>query len=186
MRFSAEGSLSSSVGLREQAGAAKRLYGSKPWMIFRAYLRSGFLKLRAHVVSIVVQCMATLASVAATPPCSATSFERQLDVRHPCQLTRYVQAPLGEPSAIPLLPIKAPASLMRHVQEALKRWTTGWGYLKIICGCDLSEDMSIFCTFLKASPQAKRWLDSAECWRVPFGDGGVQGALVQGSLRFLF
>ena len=32
------------------------------------------------------QCSATPASVAATPPCSATPFQRQLDVRHPWQL----------------------------------------------------------------------------------------------------
>ena len=36
--------------------------------------------------SIVAQCSATPASVAATPPCSATPFQRQLDVRHPWQL----------------------------------------------------------------------------------------------------
>ena len=34
------------------------------------------------VRSLVAQCSATPASVAATPPCSATPFQRQLDVRH--------------------------------------------------------------------------------------------------------
>ena len=34
----------------------------------------------------VVQCSTTPSSVSATPPCSATRFQRQLDVRHPWQL----------------------------------------------------------------------------------------------------
>ena len=36
--------------------------------------------------SVVAQCSATPASVAATPPCSATPFQKQLDVRHPWRL----------------------------------------------------------------------------------------------------
>ena len=34
--------------------------------------------------SIVPQCSATPATVAATPPCSATPFQRQLDMRYCC------------------------------------------------------------------------------------------------------
>ena len=41
---------------------------------------------RYRFSTIVAQCIATLASVAATPRCSAAPFERQLDVRHPWQL----------------------------------------------------------------------------------------------------
>ena len=35
--------------------------------------------------SLVAQCSATPASVAATPPCSATTFQRQLDMRYSWQ-----------------------------------------------------------------------------------------------------
>ena len=38
------------------------------------------------ITFIVAQCSATPASVAATPPCSATPCQRQLNVRHPWQL----------------------------------------------------------------------------------------------------
>ena len=37
------------------------------------------------LLCLVAQCSATPASVAATPPCSATPFQRQLDVRHSLQ-----------------------------------------------------------------------------------------------------
>ena len=38
--------------------------------------------IRSKERSLVAQCSATPASVAATPRCSATPFQRQLDVRH--------------------------------------------------------------------------------------------------------
>ena len=38
-----------------------------------------------YTVVLVAQCSATPASVAATPPCSATPFQRQLGVRHSWQ-----------------------------------------------------------------------------------------------------
>ena len=38
-----------------------------------------------NLVILVAQCSATPASVAATPPCSATPLQRQLDVRHSWQ-----------------------------------------------------------------------------------------------------
>ena len=41
---------------------------------------------RKSLQNIVAQCSAKPASVAATPPCSATPLQRELDVRHPRQL----------------------------------------------------------------------------------------------------
>ena len=63
-------------------------------------------------MNIVAQCSATPASVAATrsPPCSATPFQRQLDVRHswPFKGDRCDRAFLGGCSAILLLHLKKP------------------------------------------------------------------------------
>ena len=79
---------------------------------------------------IVAQCSATPASVAATIPCSATPFQRQLDVRHPWQLKgdRRDRAFLGGCSAILLLHLKNPriprksaaTRVARHVLSAPK------------------------------------------------------------------
>ena len=58
--------------------------------------------------SLVAQCSATPASVAATPPCSATPLQRQLDVRHSWLFKgdRCDRAFRGECSAILLLHLK--------------------------------------------------------------------------------
>ena len=63
--------------------------------------------------NIVAQCGATPASVAATPPCSATPFQRQLDVRHSWQLKddRCDRVFQGELSATPLQHLKNPMFL---------------------------------------------------------------------------
>ena len=59
---------------------------------------------------LVARCSATPASVAATPPCSATPFQRQLDVRHSWQFKgdRCDRAFQGGCSAILLLHLKNP------------------------------------------------------------------------------
>ena len=45
---------------------------------------SAEMSINLHPKLLVAQCSATPASVAATPPCSATPLQRQLDVRHSC------------------------------------------------------------------------------------------------------
>ena len=64
--------------------------------------------LEVHPDPIVAQCSATLASVVATPPCSTTPFQRQLDMRHPCQLNSFRRY-----SALPLLHLKNPRILRK-------------------------------------------------------------------------
>ena len=64
----------------------KRPTGALPDVYARKNLCKEFLCFKEKGPSIVAQCSATPASAAATPPCSATPFQRQLDVRHPWQL----------------------------------------------------------------------------------------------------
>ena len=77
-----------------ETASRKKCLGVRPkWGCFSQKLFFCFvvgLVFRTHnaphrsdfVIHLVAQCSATPASVAATPPCSATPFQRQLDVRH--------------------------------------------------------------------------------------------------------
>ena len=81
------------------------------------------LKSSKNLLIIVAQCSATPASVAATPPCSATPFQRQLDVRHPWQLKadRCDRVFWGACSAIPLLHLKNPRILRKSAATRVAR-----------------------------------------------------------------
>ena len=71
-------------------------------------------------VSLVAQCSATPASVAATPPCSATPFQRQLDVRHSWQFKgdKCEKGLLGGCSAILVLILKKSAATPEKPQDS--------------------------------------------------------------------
>ena len=73
--------------------------------------------------TIDAQQSATPASVAATPPCSATPFQRQLDVRHAWQLKgdRCDRAFYGGCSAILLLHLNNPRILRRSAATCVAR-----------------------------------------------------------------
>ena len=74
--------------------------------------------------NLVAQCSATTASVAATPPCSATLSQRQLEVRHPRQLKGdwCDRAFKGRGcSATPLLHLKKPRILRKSVATRVAR-----------------------------------------------------------------
>ena len=85
--------------------------------------------LPSHLAALVAQCSATPASVAATPPCSATPFQRQPDVPWQFKGDRCDRAFEGECSAILPLHLKNPrvlrtsAATLRDFQKALETTT---------------------------------------------------------------
>ena len=100
------------------------------------------------VWGLVAQCSATPASVAATPPCSATPFQRQLDVRHSWQAKgdRCDRAFEGGCSAILLLHLKKTQDSEEiccdtySVTRVHACATMVWGPKKSFNSKELSED----------------------------------------------
>ena len=76
-----------------------------------------------NVIGIGAQCSATPASVAATPPCSATPFQRQLDVRHSWRFKggSVRQGLSGGCSAMLLLHLKNPRILRKSAATRVAR-----------------------------------------------------------------
>ena len=71
---------------RSKIASERRFFSAIPLRKFLAmpHLLSNFAR-EWRFWALVAQCSTTPASVAATPPCSATPFQRQLDVRHSWQ-----------------------------------------------------------------------------------------------------
>ena len=94
-----------------------------PFFLFAGHLSPVFPVRPFHVSALVAQCSATPASVAATPPCSATPFQRQLDVRHSWQFKgdRCDRAVYRGCSAILLLHLKNPRILRKSAATRVAR-----------------------------------------------------------------
>ena len=92
--------------------------GASNLSVSKGRLRGGVLPW-----SLVAQCSATPASVAATPPCSATPFQRRLDVRHSWRFkgNRCDRAFYRGCSVILLLHLKNPRTLREFAATRVAR-----------------------------------------------------------------